>query len=86
MILCYELSDQEAHTLNQVKAHDVRAFAASKAFQSRVSLEQILARHWKSHNTFTQFYLKDVALADSEIYHLGPVVANKPERGDFVHI
>ena len=69
-------SDQEAHTLHQVKAHDVRAFAASKAFQSRVSLDQILsACHWKSHNTFTQFYLKDVAWADSEFYHLGPVVA-----------
>ena len=67
VILCYEL---------QVKAHDVRAFAASKAFQSGVSLEQILsACHRKSHNTFTQFYLKDVAWADSELYHLGPVVA-----------
>ena len=62
VILCYELSDQEAQTLHQVKAHDVRAFAASKAFQSGVSLEQILsACHWKSQNTFTQFYLKDVA-------------------------
>ena len=76
MILCYELSDHQAHNLHQVKAHDVRAFAASKAFQSGVSLEQILsACHWKSHNTFTQFYLKDVAWADSELYHLGPVVA-----------
>ena len=76
VILCYELSDQESHTLHQVKAHDVRAFAASKAFQSGVSLEQILsACHWKSHNTFTQFYLKDVAWADSELYHLGHVVA-----------
>ena len=66
VILCYELSDHQAHTLHQVKAHDVRAFAASKAFQSGVSLEQILAAcHWKSHNTFTQFYLKDVAWADS---------------------
>ena len=74
VILCYELSDQEAHTLHQVKAHDVRA--AFKAFQSVISLEQILsACHWKSHNTFTQFYLKDVAWADSELYHLGPVVA-----------
>ena len=54
VILCYELSDHQAHTLHQVKAHDVRAFAASKAFQSGVSLEQILsACHWKSHNTFT---------------------------------
>ena len=76
VILCYELSDQQAHTLHQVKAHDVRSFAASKAFQSGVSLEQILSDcHWKSHNTFTQFYLKDVAWADSELYHLGPVVA-----------
>ena len=76
VILCYELSDQEAHQLHQVKAHDVRAFAASKAFQSGVSLEQILsACYWKSHNTFTQFYLKDVAWADTELYHLGPVVA-----------
>ena len=76
VILCYELSDQESHTLHQVKAHDVRAFAASKAFQSGVSLEQILsACHWKSHNTFTQFYLKDVAWADSKLFHLGPVVA-----------
>ena len=76
VILCYELSDQEAHTLHQVKAHDVRAFAACKAFQSGASLEQILSVcHWKSHNTFTQFYLKDVAWADSELYNLGPVVA-----------
>ena len=76
VILCYELSDHQAHTLHQVKAHDVRAFAASKAFQSGVSLDQILAAcHWKSHNTFTQFYLKDVAWADSELFHLGPIVA-----------
>ena len=76
VILCYELSDQEALSLHQVKTHDVRAFAASKAFQSGISLEQILsACHWKSRNTFTQFYLKDVAWADSELFHLGPVVA-----------
>ena len=76
VVLCYELSDQEALTLHQVKAHDVRAFAASKAFQSGSSLDQILsACHWKSHNTFTQFCLKNVAWADSELFHLGPVVA-----------
>ena len=37
VILYYELSDQEAHTLHQVKAHDIRAFDASKVFQSGVS-------------------------------------------------
>ena len=76
VILCYELSDQEALTLHQVKSYDVRAFAAFKAFQSGISLQQILsACHWKSHNIFTQFYLKDVAWADTELFHLGPVVA-----------
>ena len=76
VILCYELSDQDSQALHQGRAHDVRSFAASKAFQAGVSLEQILsACHWKPHNTFTQFYLKDVAWSDSELFHLGPVVA-----------
>ena len=76
VILCYELSNQEALTLRQVKAHDVRAFAASMAFQSGISLEQILsACHFKSYNTFIQFHLKDVAWADSKLFQLGPVVA-----------
>ena len=76
VILCYALSDQEATTLHQVKAHDARAYAASKPFQPGVSLEHILsACNWKSHNTFAQFCLKDVAWAVSELFHLGPVVA-----------
>ena len=37
-----DLSDQEAHTLHQVKAHDVGAFVASKAFKLGVSLDPIL--------------------------------------------
>ena len=40
----------------------------SKAFQSGVPLDQILsASHWKSHKSFTQLYLKDVAWADSAV-------------------
>ena len=47
--------------------------AASMAFQGRLSLEQILsACHWKSHNIF--------ALADSKIYHLGPIVMTQRIR------
>ena len=76
VLLCYQLSDDDAQNLHQVTAHDVRAFAASKAFQGGVSLDQILsACHWKAHKTFTQFYLKDLAWADSELFHLGPIVA-----------
>ena len=76
VLLCYQLSDDKTHNLHQVRAHDVWAFAVSKDFQGGVSLDQILSPcHWKAHNTFTQFSLKDVARVDSEMYHLGPVVA-----------
>ena len=50
-------------------------------FQGGVPLDQILAAcHWKSHNTFTQFCLKDLAWVDSDMYHLGPVVAAQQIR------
>ena len=45
VILCYELSDQESHTLHQVKAHGVKAFAASKAFQSGISWQPATGNH-----------------------------------------
>ena len=41
--LCYQVSDQESLDLHQVKAHDVQAFAASRAFHGGVSLDQILS-------------------------------------------
>ena len=31
------------------------------------------ACHWKAHNTFTNFYLKDLTLSDNNVY-LGSVV------------
>ena len=43
VLLCYQLSDQTAQDLHQVRAHDVRAFAASQAFQGGISLDQILS-------------------------------------------
>ena len=33
------------------------------------------ACHWKAHNTFTNFYLKDLTWSDDNIMYLGPVVA-----------
>ena len=60
-----------------VKAHDVRAFAASKAFYGGVPTDQILqACHWKSHKTFMP-YLKDLSGQNQKdlFYHLGSFVA-----------
>ena len=77
ILLCYKQADQQALDLIQVKAHDIRAFAASKAFYGGVSVDQIMqACHWKAHNTFTNFYLKDLTWSDNDNnLYLGPVVA-----------
>ena len=77
MILAHESSDVETQTLSNVKAHDVRCMVASLAFKGGVSLDQILgACFWKTHSTFTNFYLKDVACKSTEGsgFSLGPVV------------
>ena len=77
ILLCYKQADQQALDLFQVKTHDIRAFAASKAFYGGVSVDQIMqACHWKAHNTFTNFYLKDLTWSDTDNHmYLGPVVA-----------
>ena len=78
ILYCYsKIEDADLDAIN-VKAHDVRAFAASKAFQTGVSMDQIMsACHWKSQNTFTKFYLKDLSGKDQKDhnYHLRSFVA-----------
>ena len=39
ILLCYKQADQQASDLVQVKAHDIRGFAASKAFYAGVLVE-----------------------------------------------
>ena len=74
--LCYSQAEDKTIEFHQVKAHNVRALVASRAFQGGTSVDQIMsACHWKSHNTFTSFYLKDLAFADREYLYLGPIVA-----------
>ena len=77
ILLCYKQADEQALDLVQVKANDIRAFAASKAFYGGLSVDQIMqAYHWKAHNTFTNFYLKDLTWSDNDNnMYLGPEVA-----------
>ena len=42
ILLCYKQADQQSLDLVQVKVHDKRAFVASKAFHSGVSVDQIV--------------------------------------------
>ena len=67
ILLCYKQADQQALDLVQVKAHDIRAFAASKAFCGGVSVDQIMqACQWEAHNTFKNFYPKDLTWSDND--------------------
>ena len=102
ILLCYKQADQQALDLVEVKVHDIRAFAASKAFYGGVSVDQIMqACHWKAHNTFTNFYLKDLTWTDnnnnmylgpwwwhnkSYILPIRPVVLGKKKGGGGGHI
>jgi hypothetical protein len=72
----YSLATEEDCNLLQVKAHDVRGMAASWARLQNITLDDILAAcTWKSHNTFTSFYLRDLAQLQGDMHRLGPVVA-----------
>jgi hypothetical protein len=65
--LCYELADIPTDSSFKVKAHDVRALAASTAFMARVPLQKVMeACSWASHNTFTSFYLRDLTWQDRD--------------------
>ena len=73
---CYQSSDMTDQQVTQVRAHDVRAMAASLAFKGGISLEQVLSScYWRSHNTFTNFYLKDICWENDDIIKLGPIVS-----------
>ena len=76
IILAYQKSDQEVQNVSQVKAHEVRALAASLAFKGGVALDEIMAScFWRSHSTFTNFYLKDLYWHNGDVMKIGPVVA-----------
>jgi integrase len=74
--LTYSLSNQEDQLTAGVRAHDVRGLAASWALLRNVSMDEILAAcSWKSHNTFTSFYLKDLTRMQDELLKLGSFTA-----------
>ena len=73
---CYTNSPTPLLESHKVKAQQVRSMAASLAFHRQASMEQILqADNWCCHNTFTDFYLKDLSLYSADLIQLGPVVA-----------
>ena len=63
VLKAYEVASgsEEVMRVQRVRAHDIRAFSASWSLLRNVSLPSIMrACRWKSHTTFTNFYLRDL--------------------------
>ena len=71
ILFCYKQADQQSLDLAQVKVHDIRAYAVSKAFYGGVLVDQIMQSSQHIH----KFYLKDLIWSDDKNMYLGPVVA-----------
>lgn len=71
----YDTADGETRQLYRVRAHDVRGMAVSWSAAKMVRVGDILkAAQWRSHNTFTSFYLMDMTVLMEDMYQIGPLV------------
>lgn len=69
-------ANEDACELFGQSAHSVRKYAASLAYKGTVDVEGLLkACSWKSHQTFTNFYLRDISGIEEGLLKLGPIVA-----------
>ena len=72
----YKNSSNNVIALSNARPHEVRGMAASLAWKANMGLSDIMkACTWKSHTTFTSFYLKDLTMIQDDIRSLGPLVA-----------
>ena len=56
--------------INSVRAHEIRAWAASTAFAHSWSMRDVLgAAYWRSESPFISFYLRDVSLRREDGTH-----------------
>ena len=73
---CYTLAKQRRDSEIPIRGHQVRALSASWAAKGNVSMSQLMnACFWKSQNTFTSHYLRDVWIDKDGECSIGPVVA-----------
>ena len=84
-LIYYKQADQQSLDLVQVKAHDIRAFLASKAFYGGFFLvDQIIQScHWKAHNTFTNFTFKTLFCQIMTTYISGSTCSSKTSPKPF---
>ena len=68
-------ADSQALALSSARVHEIRAIAASLAFQTNFSLVDILSSaQWATPSVFASFYLRDVSTFDGKMHNFGPVI------------
>ncbi len=74
----YTTAKESDLTISSVNTHEVRAIAASLAFQATHFLDHVMATaKWANHSTFTSYYLREVSGVQGQIHTIGPcIVAN----------
>ena len=73
--LAYALAGRNTENLGRATNHEIRSVASSLAYERSMSLNTLMrACHWKHANTFTSYYLKDVAVLSQELMRLSPIV------------
>lgn len=66
--LAYEDASPEESSMGQVRAHDLRAMAASWNLHCSIPLHDILrAAQWRCQTTFTSFYMQDMSMQEEDI-------------------
>lgn len=74
----YSQPGKKALELTGARAHEVRSYAASLVSKGTTAIEDILSSgNWKSHNTFTDHYLRDISQQEGEMLKIGPIVAGQ---------
>ena len=74
--LAYQNADDEDLTLARATAHEVRALSASTAFKFNLSMQAInSACYWRGHSTFSNYYLRELAITQADELKMPNVVA-----------
>ena len=72
---CYEEPHEGSISMSNTRTHELRALSASLAFRGNIDMEDIMVScSWRSHSTFSSFYLRDVSAVQGQLYTLGPLV------------
>ena len=72
--LCYALAGENPENIGRASVHEIRALTSSVQYERNLSLNAIMKSCiWKNSNTFTRYYLRNVAVLSDDLYQFPPL-------------